>query len=337
MFSPYINYGGYAKSKIPLLIEERRAIGGLLNNTCSWYKGYKGQMHSFHINRALLREKLTELVMSYFKQGLKITSRHAFYRKANENLYPFNKQGYRAVLEILVDLRLEGKLPWDSIADRSRYWYDPIPKSTSLSELIEDFHGTVLSKLGFDPWKELGKYVEIWVEKESIAEFLKPLARKWLTVLAPSRGYASWAYVWEGVKRIKSYGYEEVTILYVGDYDPSGLDIERHLKEAINHFKVNCHVNRVAVTERDIETLPPSPLKKGDPRLKSERYAWYRESYDNKVWEVDAIEPKELYRRVEDALKEQINLKIWRRIQKKTEKIRSKALKILDEALKNAT
>ena len=210
LFTPKPNYGSYVKASIDLLRKEREIIGDLIYNTCRWYLGHKGYENASPVkcNREELLSTLVKIVSDYYSKGHRLTLRHVFYKAAPYGLYPFNKRGYRIVCETLLKARLDGKLSWDAIADRSRYWVDPIPKYDSIDDLINDFHSIIMSKLGFNPWRFLNLYVEIWVEKDSIAEFLKPLAYKWLAVICPSRGYTSWTYVWEGVKRIKDYGHE---------------------------------------------------------------------------------------------------------------------------------
>ena len=336
MFLPKPTYGSYAKTSIKLSYEECKIIGGLIYAGCKWYAGHKGQSRAFKIDKKKLKKCLVDIVMKYYKAGYKLTSRHVYYRAAPLGLYPFNKRGYRAVCDALLEARLEGLLPWDSIVDRSRYWIDPIPKHEKLSDLIDEFNGIIMSKLGIDPWKELGIYMEIWVEKDSIAEFLKQLAYKWLIVIAPSRGYSSWAYVWEGVKRIRDYGYDNNVILYLGDFDPSGLDIENHLKEAIKKFGVNCKVKRVAVKEDDVGKLPSSPLKKTDPRLRK-KYRDYEKKYGDKVWEIDAFDPNDLYSRIENEISKMLDVKKWKKIMERNKIIKKQASRMLDEIIERSS
>jgi len=332
-FTPRPNFGSYVKALIGLSEEECTLIGTLIYETCKWYSGHKGQENasSIRCNRSMLLQKLVELVLEDYNKGYKLTSRHVFYKAAPQGLYPFNRRGYKVVCEALLNARLNGLIPWNAIADRSRYWIDPIPKYESINALVDDFHSIIMSRLGFNPWRTLDIYIEIWAEKDSIAEFIKPIAYKWLTVVCPSRGYASWAYVWEGVKRIKEYSYENNVILYLGDYDPTGLDIERHLQEAIEHFGVNCDVKRVAVKEDDTENLQPSPLKKTDPRLW--KYSYYEKKYGNKVWEIDALDPNELFTRLDEEFKKLIDLQKWERIMEKNRLLRESAKAMIEKII----
>lgn len=81
----------------------------------------------------------------------------------------------------------------------------------------------------------------------------------------------------------------ESILLYVGDFDPTGIDIDRHFEEAVNLFD---RLVRVALKVEQIEELGlpenPAPQKlEEDPRRKRfiELYGGIRQV------EVDAIEP----------------------------------------------
>ena len=111
MFLPKPSYGSYAKTSIKLSYEECKIIGDLIYTGCKWYAGHKGYSRAFKIDKKRLKKHLVNIVMKYYKAGYKPTSRHVYYRAAPLGLYPFNKRGYRAVCDALLEARLEGLLP----------------------------------------------------------------------------------------------------------------------------------------------------------------------------------------------------------------------------------
>jgi hypothetical protein len=101
-------------------------------------------------------------------------------------------------------------------------------------------------------------------------------------------------------------------ILYIGDYDPSGMYMSqcdlpaRFLKYGGDHVTLE----RIALTSEQVTDLPSFPAtdKKKDPR-----YAWFVEHYGKTCWELDALDPNELRDIVEEAIQNEIEPVAWDR------------------------
>lgn len=66
----------------------------------------------------------------------------------------------------------------------------------------------------------------------------------------------------------------KIHILYLGDFDPSGIAIDRHLKHQLNFFGLrDVEFRRIAVTEKQIEkfNLPYKPDKKTEAKLRKDK------------------------------------------------------------------
>jgi hypothetical protein len=107
-------------------------------------------------------------------------------------------------------------------------------------------------------------------------------------------------------------------VLYVGDWDPSGLhmssvDLPRRLEEYGGHIQVI----RLALTDADVTAdLPSFPASdKGPTREKNgdPRYRWYVERYGHRCWELDALSPVALRQRVEHAIVDRLDRAAWDR------------------------
>jgi hypothetical protein len=59
-----------------------------------------------------------------------------------------------------------------------------------------------------------------------------------------SRGYSSWTFIYENKDLLNP----NTTVLYLGDHDPSGLDIERFTHEAMEYFGLDFRFKRLALT-----------------------------------------------------------------------------------------
>ena len=138
--------------------------------------------------------------------------------------------------------------------------------------------------------------VELWVEKDSIRNFLRDLAAKYRLSLQSLRGFASLSMYQKALQRAEKRGVK--LILYVGDFDPSGLLIDRIAEE-----EMGIKVHRIALTMEQIKRLkPPSiPVNRKDSRAPA-----YIAKFGNRCWQVEALRPRTLYRIVEQELKKHV-------------------------------
>jgi hypothetical protein len=117
-------------------------------------------------------------------------------------------------------------------------------------------------------------------------------------------------------------------ILYFGDHDPSGLDMIRDIRERMQDFWIDIDVVPVALTMQQIEKYnpPENYAKITDPRAK-----WYISEYGDKSWELDALPPAVLIDLVENAIKEHIDISLYKEQLKKEEKDIKKLKSLLNK------
>jgi len=142
------------------------------------------------------------------------------------------------------------------------------------------------------PYRE----VELWVEKDSIRNFLGDLAARYRLSIQVLRGFASLSMYRRALLRAAKRGVKR--ILYIGDFDPSGLLIDR-----VAEKEMDIEVRRIALTFEQIKRLrPPSlPVNRRDSRAED-----YIARYGDRCWEVEALRPRTLFRLVEERLRESV-------------------------------
>jgi hypothetical protein len=104
----------------------------------------------------------------------------------------------------------------------------------------------------------------------------------------------------------------DLIVLYVGDFDPSGMFMsEEDLPNRLDKYDGD-HVTlkRIALTPAHVRRLPSFPAtdKRKDPR-----YAWFVANYGDRCWELDAMDPNDLRDVVEKEIKKLIEPVAWRR------------------------
>ncbi len=132
-------------------------------------------------------------------------------------------------------------------------------------------------------WYGQPNYVEEWLEKKAAAETIMSFLGDRQVRVVPVGGFDSWGDAYKHSQRLKMIREDSkkrgislnIHILYIGDFDPSGDNIETHSRQQQNYFQAWVDLERIAVTKEQIEQyhLPPQPkdpqtLKKlgKDPR-----------------------------------------------------------------------
>ena len=101
-------------------------------------------------------------------------------------------------------------------------------------------------------------------------------------------------------------------MLYVGDFDPSGMFMsEVDLPKRLSGYGGNhVTVRRIALTQKQVKLLLSFPAtdKKDDPR-----YKWFVKNYGKRCWELDAMDPNDLRACVRREIKKLIEPVAWKR------------------------
>jgi hypothetical protein len=116
-------------------------------------------------------------------------------------------------------------------------------------------------------WYKQPHYVEVWIEKQALADTFSSFLEGRDVRIVVNRGYSGWSFLFENCMRLLKVkrSRKEIHILYFGDFDPSGDDMDDHLEDAFRYFGLeDIDFERIAVTEEQIEefNLPPMPKNK---------------------------------------------------------------------------
>jgi hypothetical protein len=192
---------------------------------------------------------------------------------------------HRTVVRLLGEMREAGEIPFEWLADNTRWMRKPTT-FTNLAESLEIFHQGYRRNL----WAAMPAYVEVWCEKDALAGEVYDVP------LMVSRGYSSLSFVHGAAQVIKSKG-KPAYIYHFGDLDPSGVDAARDIKAKLRRYapEAEIHFERVAVTREQVEEwdLPTRPTKTKDTRAAK---------FVGTSVELDAIPGKQLRALVHDRI-----------------------------------
>lgn len=280
------------------------------------------------------------ILNAYEKQGYDLSLRQLYYQLVSQNIIKNEERSYKNLGVLVSDARMAGMIDWAMIKDRGRsmernpHWGDPA-----------DFMKAVAPQYRFDLWADQDCYVEVMVEKQALEGVLLPVCRRWDIPFTANKGYTSSSAAYEASKRFleRKEQNKDCYVIYLGDHDPSGLDMSRDIEDRLDLFvktsagredeigpneEPAVTVRRVALNIDQIRKLrpPENPAKLTDSRARA-----YVELYGDKSWELDAIEPRQLAALVDRAVEDIIDMPLFEANLKKMEEGRAALLKFAEE------
>jgi hypothetical protein len=221
-------------------------------------------------------EKSVPIFKEFAARGVVPTLRTIYYALVSKEIIPNTKSAYKGLSSAFVDARKDGIVNWAWLADEARdiekaddfgwsgYSGEDVA-NIRVKSTIDALRRALGGELNYDleRWTDQNFYVEVWIEKAALRATFQDWLGKYKVALVPSRGYSSWTFLKAAADRIASDSNgREVKIVYFGDFDPSGVDIERFIRESLRgFFAIDVEVRRFGVTKEQIAeyNLPTTP------------------------------------------------------------------------------
>jgi hypothetical protein len=248
-------------------------------------------------------ELANEIIDEYLEQGFDLTLRQLYYQFVARDYVENSERSYKNLGNVINDGRLAGLIDWDAIVDRTRNCH-----TFHVQPDMEYCLGRLPNMIANNLWAGQETYVEVHVEKQGMAGIVEracnPLRVPWFCC----RGYVSQTALHGTSKRINeklSGEHQNAVILYLGDHDPSGIDMTRDIQERLEMFGSYVYVHRIALNmeQIDIYNPPPNPAKVTDSRA-----GGYISKYGNSSWELDALSPEVLVKLIKDYIEMYMDL-----------------------------
>jgi len=248
---------------------------------------------------------LIEAMHAAAEDAQPITGRGIGYKLFTAGLIPsMERSEMQRVYRLLREAREQGLIPWEWIVDETRElekvatWSDP-----------EAYAGTVARSYRRDFWNQQPHRVQVWSEKGTVRGVLAPVLDQYAVGFLAVHGFSS-ATVAHDIA--EDYDGRDLIVLYVGDYDPSGLFMSqqdlpaRFTKYKGDHIKLK----RIALTRKQVTGLPSFLAR---DKRKDPRYGWFVRQYGHRCWELDAMDPNDLRACVKNEIRKLIEPVAWRR------------------------
>ena len=254
-----------------------------------------------------------EIIRGHRAQGYTLTLRQIYYQFIRRDYFPNTEQSYKRLGSIINDARLAGLIDWNAIEDRSRsiarnpQWESP---ADILGVLEHSYH--------IDMWQNQGDRPEVWVEKDALVGIVAAACQPLDVTYFACRGYVSQSEQWVSSQRLQRYVDRGQTpvVFYLGDHDPSGIDMTRDHNDRLAMFMGGVRVERLALNYDQVQHYapPPNPTKLSDSRATG-----YVANFGHECWELDALEPAVIVELIRNAILGVRDTAAWHRMEAKKE------------------
>lgn len=255
-------------------------------------------------------DQVNTILAEYAAQGFDLTLRQLYYQFVARGLIENSQKSYKRLGDLVNNARLAGLVDWDMITDRGRrmvgntHWDNP-------GQIVQ----AAAQQFRVNRWVGQPNFVMVMVEKQALEGVLIPVCQELDIQFAANKGYSSSSTLYAIGRMLQTRRVvdgQEVHVLYLGDHDPSGIDMTRDIGERLEMFsggRVN--VQRLALNWEQVEQWQPpeNPAKETDAR-----YASYVEQFGDSSWELDAVEPRVLAQLVTDAVLELRDEDLWEEV-----------------------
>jgi hypothetical protein len=210
-----------------------------------------------------LRKRLLDLLQEHERDGaIPTNSRFLYYECVQRGWLSKAKTGARRpdqdLHDALTDLREGGQVPWEWIVDETRSLGD----YTGFAS-IKDGALAYLNAIRLDSW--CGKAPMVVTESRSLAGVLRDIAREYCCRIAATNGQCG-GFLRTDLAPALSEGDR---VIYLGDYDLAGNDIERNTASVLIGEVGELQWERLALTAEQVEQYDLPVITKRDRRFKN--------------------------------------------------------------------
>lgn len=259
-----------------------------------------------------LIEKANEIIADFQSQGYTLTLRQLYYQFITINYFSNSEQSYNRLGETISNARLAGLVSWDAIEDKTRFVRGKDHWNGEDGHF--DFMRDSKKWFNIDMWENQPNYVEVWIEKDALLGVIERPCWELDVPYMSCRGYMSQSEEWAAANRFSEAADSgrNPVLIYLGDHDPSGIDMSRdhndRLTMFLEHLGVDVDVRRVALNMDQVQKYKPpeNPTKPKDSRSPD-----YVRKFGRKCWELDALKPSVLDQLVRDRVDDLRDMDLW--------------------------
>jgi hypothetical protein len=263
---------------------------------------------SFSAQNEAMIALINQILSIYNAQGFRLSLRQLYYQLVARGHIPNDQRTYKNIGNLVSNARQAGRIDWYMIEDRGRdtmrrgHWDSP-------AQIVE----AAARQFTIDKWDDQPYHIEVMVEKDALSGVLEPICHELDIAITANKGYSSSSTMYDIGKRLyreHTINRKKITVIYLGDHDPSGIDMTRDVQERLAMYsRLDCiEVIRLALNWNQIELWrpPENPAKETDARFEG-----YAKKFGTKSWELDAVEPAQMATIIRQAVETRRDDRKW--------------------------
>lgn len=168
---------------------------------------------------------LVQAILKFIIEQKKVTVRQVFYNMVVQGLVPNKITVYKNIDIKINKMRFANLIPFDSIIDTTKFY------GTNQYDSLENMIEQLKSKYRSNWDEEFDTHIEVWLEKQALANIIHPITDYFGVFLSVSGGRTKVSQVHSCITERMNCTDKPMVILYLGDYDPTGLRIVESLTE----------------------------------------------------------------------------------------------------------
>jgi hypothetical protein len=236
--------------------------------------------------------------------------------KPRELPYRNDGNSYKATSDLITRLRLDGTIPWEAFDDFTRP-LEEFNAHRSVRDFVKEEVEYLFKYYRRDLLQSQANHIEVLCEKNTIYHMVLTVTRKYLINTSSGRGYNTidpWHDLYE---RFRASGKLRLIVIVLSDYDPEGEMIPivggRTLRDDFGVPEDLLKIIKAGATRDQTERygLPPQNFAKES----SSNYDWFveRNGGDDTVWELEALDPEDMLRDLDDTIRSVIDVDLFNR------------------------
>jgi hypothetical protein len=239
--------------------------------------------------------------------GVGVSVRHVYYKLVG-TYFPNTNEQYAKFTTLMRNARMAGLVDWDRIVDNTR----GLTMQTTWDHPQQLFNALVPS-WRMDLWTTQPTRVVVAYEKDAMTPIIAAPCLDLRVPYVSLRGFSSITEIRnmaDTFKRWQQRG-QDVTILFLGDLDPSGIEIPKKLAEYLELFcGFQVPVVRIGVTKDQIDELDMTHTKMTVKRTDTRAPA-FKAEHGHWAYELDTLPYDYVQTLVRDAIQGYINKPLW--------------------------
>jgi hypothetical protein len=178
-------------------------------------------------------DKVSAILGEYEAEDYDLSLRQLYYQLVARGFIENSDRSYKRLGDLVSNARMAGLIDWDMIKDRNRETVTPATWEGPAEIVAEAARAFVIDK-----WADQPNHVEVMVEKQALEGVLIPVCQSLGIRFTANKGYSSSSIMYETGQRLAEYVAQGKTafILYLGDHDPSGMDMTRDVFDRLCLF-----------------------------------------------------------------------------------------------------